>query len=58
MKNKHIEHSHREVTIYKDYYKPSFNVVRFCKSILGVLLFGSTSVAHHYAPVDRRRAGR
>ncbi|HUQ96111.1 MAG TPA: hypothetical protein VM010_00495 [Chitinophagaceae bacterium] len=58
MKNKRIEHSHREVTIYKAYYKPSFNLFRFFKSILGVLLFGSTSVAHHYAPVERRRVSR
>lgn len=58
MKNKRIEHSHREVTIYKDYYKPSFNLFRFFRSIMGVFLFGSTSVAHHYAPVERRRANR
>lgn len=56
MKNKRIEHAHREVTIYKDYYKPSFNLFRFLKSVFGVLLFGSTSVAHNYAPIERRRA--
>lgn len=55
MKNKRIKHSRREVTIYKDYYKASFNLVRFFKSVFGVLLFGSTSVAHNYAPPDRRR---
>ena len=58
MKNKRIEHSHREVTIYKAYYKPSFNVFRFFKSILGVLLFGSTSVAHSYATADRKRMSK
>ena len=58
MKNKHIEHASREVQIYKDYYKPSINPARFVKSILGVLLFGSSSVAHHYAPLQRRKISR
>jgi hypothetical protein len=58
MKNKRIEHSRREVSIYKDYYKPSFNLLRFFKSIFGVLFFGATSVAHNYAPVERRRANK
>ena len=58
MKNKRIEHASEEVKIYKDYYKPSFNPTRFIKSIFGVLIFGSTSVAHHYAPVERRRMSR
>ena len=58
MKNKHIEHTHREVRIYKDYYKPSFSPARFFKSIFGVLLFGTTSVAHNYAPVMRRRVSK
>ncbi len=50
-----IEHNHREVKIYKDYYRPSFNVLRFCKSILGVLINGTTCVAHTYTPHDRKR---
>jgi hypothetical protein len=50
-----IGHNHREVKIYKDYYRPSLNLVRFCKSILGVLIYGSTTVAHHYTPVDKKR---
>ena len=55
MKNKHITHCRREVEIYKDYYKPSFNLWRFIKSILGVLLYGSGTVAHHYVPVKKRK---
>lgn len=59
MKNKQrIEHVSREVKIYKDYYKPSFNPARFLKSIFGVLLFGSTSVAHNYARLERRKIAR
>jgi hypothetical protein len=55
MKNKRIAHSRREVEIYKDYYRPSFNMWRFMKSILGVLIFGSGPVAHHYVPVKKRK---
>lgn len=55
MKNKHISHCRQEVEIYKDYYKPSFNLGRFMKSVLGVLIFGSGTVARHYVPVKKRR---
>jgi hypothetical protein len=58
MKNKRIEHASEEVKIYRDYYKPSFNVFRFFRSIFGVLLFGSTSVAHSYARLERRKISR
>ncbi len=54
MKNRSIAHSRREVEIYKAYYKPSFNPLRFLKAIFGVFIFGSTSVAHHYVPVKKR----
>mgnify|MGYP003575036341 CR=1 FL=1 len=56
MKNRQrFSHYREEVKIYRDHYKPSFNVFRFAKSILGVLMFGSTSVAHSYLPVDRKK---
>lgn len=58
MKNKHIEHASQEVKIYKDFYRPSMSPARFLKSIFGVLLFGTTSVAHSYARSDRRRISR
>jgi hypothetical protein len=48
MKNKNIVHAHQEVEIYKEYYKPSLNVWRFTKSIMGVLLFGRSTVARSY----------
>ncbi|MFN2440261.1 MAG: hypothetical protein ABR503_13745 [Chitinophagaceae bacterium] len=54
MKNRGIAHSRREAEIYKAYYKPSFNLLRFFKSILGVFLFGKSTVAHHYVPVKKR----
>ncbi len=45
MKNRRIEHAHQAVKIYENHYKPSLNPLRFVKSILGIVLFGSTSVA-------------
>jgi hypothetical protein len=54
MKNKNIVHAHQEVEIYKAYYRPSFNMWRFTKSILGVLLFGRSTVARSYVPANKR----
>jgi hypothetical protein len=54
MKNRTILHAHQEVEIYKAYYKPSFNVWRFTKSILGVLIFGDSTVARSYVPAKKR----
>ncbi|MFL5807956.1 MAG: hypothetical protein ACJ749_00465 [Flavisolibacter sp.] len=54
MKNRNIVHARQEVKIYKDYYKPSFNLWRFAKSILGLLLFGSSTVANSYATTKKR----
>ena len=54
MKNRNIVHAHQEVEIYRDYYKPSFNLWRFMKSILGLLIFGSSTVANSYATTKKR----
>ncbi len=54
MRNKHISHVREEVKIYEHHYKPSFNVVRFTKSILGVLIFGQPTVAQGYVPIKKR----
>ena len=54
MKNRNIVHARREVEIYREYYKPSFNMWRFTKSILGVLFFGSCTVANSYAGSKER----
>jgi hypothetical protein len=54
MKNKRISHARQEVKIYEAYYKPSMNIGRFLKSVLGVLFLGRTSVAHSYVPVKKR----
>ncbi len=56
MKNKQrLTHYREEVKIYREHYKPSFNIFRFAKCILGVIMHGSTSVAHSYLPVDRKK---
>jgi hypothetical protein len=55
MKSKSITHARQQVEIYKDYYKPSLNLWRFTKSVLGVLIFGSSPVANHYTPVKKRK---
>ncbi|HEU4469511.1 MAG TPA: hypothetical protein VFR58_00385 [Flavisolibacter sp.] len=54
MKNRNIVHARQEVVIYREYYKPSFNLLRFMKSILGVLFFGSSTVASSYATTKKR----
>ena len=53
MKNRNIVHAHQEAEIYKEYYKPSFNMWRFTKSILGVLLFGRSTVVRSYVPTKK-----
>ena len=50
MKNRNIVHARQEVKIYKQYYEPSFNMWRFTKSILDVLLFGRSTVARSFVP--------
>jgi len=45
MKNKSIVHSHEEAKIYRNYYKPSLNLMRLLKSILSVVISGSSPAA-------------
>ncbi len=54
MKNRNIVHARQQVKIYKAHYEPSFNLWRFTKSILGVLLFGTSTVPRNYTPSGRR----
>lgn len=55
MKNRRIKHSRQETKIYESYYKPSFNLWLFLKSILGVVIFGrSTVAATGYKPITKR----
>jgi len=56
MKNRNIVHSHEEAEIYREYYRPSLNVWRFTKSILGVLIFGSSTVPNSHANSRKRIA--
>lgn len=55
MKNNRIQHSREEVKIYADHYKPSFNLYRVFKGILGVFIFGTSSTAQSFVPVERKR---
>lgn len=54
MKNRRIKHARQETKIYENYYRPSFNLWRFLKSILGVVIFGRSTVASSYAPSGKR----
>ncbi|WP_460570806.1 hypothetical protein [Flaviaesturariibacter terrae] len=51
MKNKQIADVRTEIKVYEAHYKPSLNVFYTLRSIMGVLLFGQTTVA----PSLRRR---
>lgn len=46
MKNKDIVYAKEAARIYSDAYKPSTNLWRFMKSILGVLIHGSSTVSY------------
>jgi hypothetical protein len=54
MRNRHILHVRQEAEIYKAYYQPSFNLGRFFKSILGVIIFGSGPVSQNYEPGKKK----
>jgi hypothetical protein len=45
MKNSRINHSHEEAKIYSRYYKPSLNIFRLLKSVLAVVISGSSPAA-------------
>ena len=45
MKNRSIVHRHEEAKIYRNYYKPSLNLIRLFKSILAVIISGSSPAA-------------
>jgi hypothetical protein len=51
MKNRNIAHVREHAKIYHHHYKPSLNMLRFIKSILGILISGSS----HAAAVQPRR---
>jgi hypothetical protein len=56
MKNRPIIiHSHEEARIYRSYYKPSLNFVRLFKSVLSVIISGSSPAAHGI-DYNRKRA--
>ncbi len=55
MKNKNIVHARQEVKIYREYYQPSLNLWRFTKSIFGILLFGSSTVAGYSTTKKRMK---
>ena len=41
MKNKNLVHYHESARIYRNYYKPSFNIIRLLKSVLAVFISGA-----------------
>ena len=53
MKNRNIEYQKQAAKIFSDSYKPSYNVLRFMRSILGAVLYGSSTV-HNYTPANKR----
>lgn len=48
MKNRVIVHGHEEARIYKQNYRPSFNLTRLLRSVLGILISGQSLAAHKY----------
>lgn len=49
MKNRNLLHAHQSAKIYSHYYKSSFNLLRLFKSVLAVIIGGSSSAAaSHY----------
>lgn len=54
MKSKAIHHVHEETKIYKNYYRPSLNLVRFVKSIMAVLISGSSPATHGQSYIRRK----
>lgn len=45
MKNKDLVHYHESARIYRNYYKPSFNVLRLLKSVLAIFISGANPAA-------------
>jgi hypothetical protein len=45
MKNKHLVHYHESARIYRNYYKPSFNIFRLLKSVLAIVISGGNPAA-------------
>lgn len=54
MKNRKILKARQDAKMYEDYYKPSFNLWRFFRAIIGVLVFGQATVAESYVPSNKR----
>lgn len=49
MKKRSLTHHHEATKIYRHYYKPSLNFVRLLKSVLSVIISGSSPAATtHY----------
>jgi hypothetical protein len=54
MKNKPIIFLYEEARTYKNHYRPSLNIFRFFRSILAVLISGSSPAAHGYDYTRKR----
>ena len=45
MKNRNIAHAYQHAKIYRHHYKPSLNIFRLLKSVLGIIISGSSPAA-------------
>jgi hypothetical protein len=54
MKNRSITYGKQQAQIYEAYYKPSFNMMRFTKSILAVILYGQGAAAPSYSALRKK----
>ena len=54
MKNRNILHSQQQAEIYRRHYEPSLNLLRTMRSILAMLLFGTSTVANSYTTTKKR----
>lgn len=48
MKNRRLVHYHESARIYRKYYRPSFNIIRLFRSVLSIVLTGSSPSAGMY----------
>ncbi|MEO7984358.1 MAG: hypothetical protein ABI688_09770 [Bacteroidota bacterium] len=48
MKKRTLTHHYESAKIYRHYYKPSLNLIRLLKSVLSVVISGSSAAASTY----------
>jgi len=48
MRRRTLVHHHESARIYQQYYKPSLNIFRLLKSVLSVIITGTSAAAGTY----------